>query len=736
MKILIKAPFNPYSGYGNDGLGMTRALLEMGFDVYLHPTAVTPPLPPQIAALLTKRLEAPFDLMINHVDPGQLGLDQPARRAAKFCVAWTMWEYSTLDNLKARPSHRKRFGTYDAVFAYDTVTAGALEPHLGKNGPKLGVVQGGYWPELWPAMQRDWHSGRFGFAMEGQLHQRKDPFVAIQAFSELKQEHPDEFALAELHLKAQPVDAKVLTPAGWVEIGDLVVGDTICDAHGGTQVVEGVYPQGEQDIYEVEMVGGARTRCTIDHLWLTRTPDTQAYRVTSLHQMRADGLTASNGLRRYRIPLTAPVRGAKAPCRHDAIDPYVLGLLLGDGGLTQKAVHFSSADEELVKALTDYVAQLGCMLVKEPTRSYDYRVVNIVRGGPGQLAGSRAWELGRNPLLEILRSLGLMGLRAQDKHIPPECLFYSAEARLALLRGLMDTDGTVGTSVTFSTTSRALAAGVTALVRSLGGLAACTTPYVGRYKDASGAVHDGSTVYPVRITMDTCPFGLTRKVEAWTALWAKRRHSYENKVGAVRLVGRAEAVCIKVSSPTQIYVTDDYIVTHNTNVTGLHPAMEQTVDRLRIHYDVWPHDVLSEFYRAQHCLLAPSRGEGKNMPALQFMSSGGVVIATNWGGHRQWLSPAYSYPLDYELRPVSPTTPNCLQARASKDHLKHLMLHVFRNRTEAREKGALAASTIPGFCGWRPVMERFFIQLASLIPEAEPLLAASRAAPARAPSYA
>lgn len=119
------------------------------------------------------------------------------------------------------------------------------------------------------------------------------------------------------------------------------------------------------------------------------------------------------------------------------------------------------------------------------------------------------------------------------------------------------------------------------------------------------------------------------------------------------------------------------------------------------------------------------------MPALQFLSTGGAVIATNWGGHTQWLNTAYAYPLDFQLRPVSGGLPNCLQARADKEHLKSQMMHVFRNRNEAREKGILAADTIPGLCGWRPVMDRFFVQLAALVPGADRLLIESRQARAR-----
>jgi glycogen synthase len=148
-----------------------------------------------------------------------------------------------------------------------------------------------------------------------------------------------------------------------------------------------------------------------------------------------------------------------------------------------------------------------------------------------------------------------------------------------------------------------------------------------------------------------------------------------------------------------------------------------------VHYNVWPEDVLREFYAAQHVLLAPSRGEGKNMPALEFQSTGGAVIATNWGGHQQWLSPAYAYPLNYDLVPLSPRTPNCLNARASKDHLKALMLHTFRNRDEVARKARVASEAIPAMCSWDAVLRRLFTRLGELVPgEGQRLLHSARVA--------
>src|SRR5712692_3871002 len=73
---------------------------------------------------------------------------------------------------------------------------------------------------------------------------------------------------------------------------------------------------------------------------------------------------------------------------------------------------------------------------------------------------------------------------------------------------------------------------------------------------------------------------------------------------------------------------------------------------MKVWHEVWEKPVLEDFYHAAHVLLAPSRGEGKNLPALDMLSTGGAVAATNWGGHRGWLNPEYAYPLDYTLTPT------------------------------------------------------------------------------------
>lgn len=114
------------------------------------------------------------------------------------------------------------------------------------------------------------------------------------------------------------------------------------------------------------------------------------------------------------------------------------------------------------------------------------------------------------------------------------------------------------------------------------------------------------------------------------------------------------------------------------------------------------------------------------MPALEMQATGGTVIATNWGGHTQWLNKEYNYPLDYTLAPVDPEFPETLNARADVEHLKELMLHAYQNRDEVRRKGELAAQIIPKLASWDTVIERLLLQLKDSVPNGEKLWAAAQ----------
>jgi glycosyltransferase involved in cell wall biosynthesis len=245
------------------------------------------------------------------------------------------------------------------------------------------------------------------------------------------------------------------------------------------------------------------------------------------------------------------------------------------------------------------------------------------------------------------------------------------------------------------------------------------------------------------------PFRLQRKADKVII----RKRASRKAIVSIEEVGQEEMQCISVSSSDRTYITDDFVVTHNcmtgmlserkdpfvtimafkelkeeypeefepaelhlkTMSPGLHSAMEQWVPKLRVHYASWPEDVLKQFYATQHVLCAPSRGEGKNMPALEFQSMGGAVIATNWGGHTGWLSDEYAYPLNYKLMPLDGNG-KVSNARADKDHMKALMLHTFRNRSEVKHKADLASEIIPQMMSWDAKVAQLYKKVAELVP--------------------
>jgi glycosyltransferase involved in cell wall biosynthesis len=148
-----------------------------------------------------------------------------------------------------------------------------------------------------------------------------------------------------------------------------------------------------------------------------------------------------------------------------------------------------------------------------------------------------------------------------------------------------------------------------------------------------------------------------------------------------------------------------------TTYPGLHPAMEQWCPGLRIFGEVWPTEKIHQLYRNSHVLLAPSWGEGKNRPAIEFGTSGGAVVATNVGGHAQWLSPEYAWPLRFELTAMEA---GARAAVVDEEHLREVMLALYTDRAETARKAAIAARVLPAIVSWDRVLERLQLQLSSL----------------------
>ncbi|MDQ2706505.1 MAG: PhoH family protein [Actinomycetota bacterium] len=368
--------------------------------------------------------------------------------------------------------------------------------------------------------------------------------------------------LAYMRGRAQPVTTDVLTPDGFRPIGELRVGDLVVGSNGEPTPVLGVYPQGEKDIFRVTAEDGASTLCCGEHLWTVRTASdrrrNKPWRVLETSEMI--GRLRAAHARRYELPLlTAPVRH---PSRNVPMDPYVLGLLLGDGSITGSTTpSFSTADPELA-------ASLGMALPGVAVRHKDQVdcVLNRVRSAGDVITLE-------NPVTGALRELGLIGTRSHTKFVPRQYLLNTPEIRLGVLQGLLDTDGGPVKQlertcrVQYTTTSSRLRDDVVELVQSLGGVAYSRSRpsdgrRPGRARGRAVAHRHDAYVIDLRLPADIEPFRLSRKRETYLAAGGGGRPM--RHIESIDPAGRSQTVCIRVAAADSLYVTEDYLLTHNT----------------------------------------------------------------------------------------------------------------------------------------------------------------------------
>ncbi|MDQ3721584.1 MAG: PhoH family protein, partial [Actinomycetota bacterium] len=366
--------------------------------------------------------------------------------------------------------------------------------------------------------------------------------------------------LAFMRGRAQPVDRQVLTPGGWEAIGKLRVGDLVVGSDGQPTPVLGTFPQGRRPVFRMRAQDGASTLCCAEHLWTVRTPDDR--RRGTVRTLRTDemmGRLRSCHQHRFELPLvSAPVEFEP---REVPLDPYALGLLLGDGCLTTRTTpSFTTADPELAEALAERLEGIEL----RPKTAVDYVLRNV--------DGQRGGVIVANPVTVALHQLGLAGTRSSTKFVPDAYLHNASEVRLGILRGLLDSDGGPVTQrgrtcrVQYTTCSSRLRDDVVFIVRSLGGIAYWRTrPAEGRQpglaRGRSAYHRRDAYAMDIRLPEGIAPFRLTRKRDAYCTHGGGRPKRF---VESIEPAGEAETVCIQVGAADSLYVTDEFLVTHNT----------------------------------------------------------------------------------------------------------------------------------------------------------------------------
>jgi hypothetical protein len=284
---------------------------------------------------------------------------------------------------------------------------------------------------------------------------------------------PKRYSLIEASTKAgkaQPLDALLYTAAGPIRMGDVQVGQWVLTPSGSARVVA-VYPQeGEREVLRVTFSDGAVVETDADHLWEVH-QSRGRHEIVTTEQLQTWG---RDKLRRAWVPHTGVAMFAAQPV---PVDPYLLGALIGDGGLTGESIMFSNADEQVLDAVRARLPEGHTLRYQS---SHDWRIT----GG----SGAAQLREDRTHLRGILQRLGLGGKGSHEKFIPDVYRYNSEEMRLAVLRGIFDTDGFVDKhgQPAIEQTSERLARDITEIVQSLGARAASLGSSSRRSKGRAG----------------------------------------------------------------------------------------------------------------------------------------------------------------------------------------------------------------------------------------------------------
>lgn len=349
--------------------------------------------------------------------------------------------------------------------------------------------------------------------------------------------------------KAQPYDAKVLTPKGFVEMGLLKVGDTITGSDGKPQKILKIFEQGIRDICQIDFSDGGWVECDYNHLWKITATLVKKKKQEMVVDTRTliDMMKARDGgygnVRNIYMPLVSAVEYCQSN-NNLPISPYVLGVIIGDGCTRTKTSkpRITTPDIEII----DKITSLGYEMRQLPSDAME-------------------WQFEDRDIIGKLKELGLWDCLSYDKFIPKQYLTSSIESRMELLRGLMDTDGCASghSHAEYSTSSVRLANDVRELVLSLGGY--CNTvSRIPKYT-YNGELRNGRLSHRLYISFQNQSeiFRIRKKKDRCKT---QRNPNAPNGRRIVKIsdAGKKRCRCILVSNPDHLYVTDDFIVTHNT----------------------------------------------------------------------------------------------------------------------------------------------------------------------------
>jgi hypothetical protein len=364
--------------------------------------------------------------------------------------------------------------------------------------------------------------------------------------------------------KALVNSSLLYTPTGEITIGDCNLGDSIYDESGLLTTIVGKFPQGKKSIYKVKFIDGREIYCDLDHNWMVYdrfSKKENKWFKKSLREIEKDYKRKrpswSNRVNSYEYKYSIPNNKAVQYSEKElTIDPYILGLWLGDGSNTYSKI--TTVDQEIIDSIYQYAKSINLQVTVDDVDTF--MITSGKRGGNKKLNKTK------NLFHTFLKESNLYN----NKHIPQEYLYSSEEQRMELLRGLMDSDGSCDKtgSIEFNSSIPTLAKDFYKLCRSLG--IVCTN----KIQEASYK-KDGKKIKCKdrnRFTLFTSKpiFKLTRKL-----INIKCKPKYEDRISIISIdyAYDDEATCITVDNDSHLFLTDNYTVTHNSETEASYFGM-------------------------------------------------------------------------------------------------------------------------------------------------------------------
>lgn len=350
----------------------------------------------------------------------------------------------------------------------------------------------------------------------------------------------------------------VPTPYGMRRVSDIREGDYLFDRLGRPTKVLGVFPQGEKEVWEITFGDGRTARCSDEHIWRvnkTTWKSKDKWKDMTLKEIMSKPLINKDRAAYFRIPNSHAVEYSKKDYK---VNPYIIGAFLGDGCCLQHALTISCGDSEIAEHIAEL---LGENVTVRRQSEFNYNYVLYSNG-----VSIKTKDILPEKLITY----------SYNKYIPIEYKYGSKEQRMELINGLFDTDGCctidnrkghkLCSNVTFSTTSKRLAEDVKEVLGSLG-IISDISEDKRTEKYTSGNCY---TVY-ARIPNELKPdfFWIKRKkdIARTTENEFQKKSFNTTTIREIKSLGyKEEMTCFYVDNDEHLFLMNDFIVTHNTEV--------------------------------------------------------------------------------------------------------------------------------------------------------------------------